>query len=63
MRYRLPQTHSSLISISIEPIRRIAEFSLGNAPTLRTRLLISRFTRSSILVVRIRLQCSSGNAR
>ena len=63
MRYRLPQTHSPLISISIEPIRRIAEFSLGNAPALRTRLLISRFTRSSILVVQIRLQCSSGSAR
>ena len=54
MRYRLPQTHSSLISISI------AEFLLGNAPALRTRPLISRFTRSSILVVQIRLQCSSG---
>jgi hypothetical protein len=48
--------------LSLAAARFKADWPSGNAPTTRVRRLISRRSRSSGLLVRMRRQCSSGKA-
>ena len=60
--YLFPVCQSSLISITTAVTSRRQEASLGKSDATRVRRRISRFRRSSPLVVRIRRLCDSGKA-
>ena len=52
-------TQSSLTSIRMDPTSRRRDSSFGNTPATLVLRFSSLFTRSTILVVRIRFQCYS----
>jgi UDP-2,3-diacylglucosamine pyrophosphatase LpxH len=62
LRYRFVDHAVPATCRSLAAARLRADWPSGNAPTTRVRRLISRSSRSSGLLVRIRRQCSSGKA-
>jgi hypothetical protein len=62
VKYLLPVTHSSLMSIRMDLTSRRRDSSFGDTPTTLILRFNSLLTRFIMLVVRIRFQCHFGNA-
>ena len=63
LRYTFPDSHSSLVSIKTALTNLSKEASLGNNVATLVLRLISLFSRSSILEVRIFFQCDGGKVK